>query len=334
MGILKSDAHLIIKHIDNLKQESWLATSQEWWVDHLFHFNDISNAVEILKSSCLLSRVELERQSKLKTDIASPEVLAGTPAGWKGYVRLYFRPRTPMQYRNEGFRPINKRELGGAHCPVPIIFIFHSKPILTAIDTKYSDGNLAAGAQTSDTVDFFLSLPFEKIYHDANLWGLSDGAKRNIIFHRHAEVIVPKQLDLTNLKFIWCRSQAEFETLIDVLPHKTYTKWAKKIGVGNKALLFYAKWSFITKTDLDAATITFHFNPSQTPSPFHAKLEIMELKTKDVFSWEKDDFNAHDKESFSLTNLKHPESYLVKFWLDGQLAYQNHFIEEAAEVPF
>ena len=331
--MVKPDAHLITAHLNSLKNEPWMAQSQAWWVDHLFHFTDISNAVEILKSGCLLSRTLLDKEGRLATDIASPDVITGTSAKWKDYVRLYFRPRTPTQYRNEGFRPTNKQELGGAHCPVPIIFIFNSAPIITDIATRFSDGNLAANANVGETIDFLLSLPFEKIYHDGSLWGLSDGAKRTVIFHRHAEVIIPNKMDLTDLKFIWCRSQAEFETLIDLLPHNIYLKWAKKIGVGNKSSLFFTKWSFITKADLNISSISFSFNPSLTPGPFHAMLEITEQETKDEFTWEDLDFYAKDTKSFSLSNLKYPDNYRVSFRLDGHLAYQNQFIDES-ELPF
>ena len=171
-------------------------------------------------------------------------------------------------------------------------FIFDSKTILINKTTCFSDGNLAAGAQTGETSNFFLSLPFEKIYHDR---GLTEGDKRNIIFHRHAEVIILKSLELSSLKFIWCRSQAEFETLIYLLPSKIHQKWVKKIGVGNKSLLFYAYWSFIVKADLSTSTVSFTFNPSRTPGPFHAELDIEEVETKVVYSWEKKDFSRAQK---------------------------------------
>ncbi|MDI6794152.1 MAG: DarT ssDNA thymidine ADP-ribosyltransferase family protein [bacterium] len=299
----------------------------------MFHFTDLSNAVKILGDGHLLSRSELEKTGGLATDIASQEIIASTALEWKDYVRLYFRPRTPMQYRNEGFRPVNQRELGGAHCAVPIIFIFEAKQILTDQATCFSDGNLAANAQVGDSSDFFLLLPFEKIYHNGSLWGLSEAQKRNIIFHRHAEVIVPKSLDLSSLKFIWCRSQAEFETLIHLLPRKACQKWLKKIGSGNRPLLFYAQWSFIEKTDLSNSTISFTFNPSRTPGPFYARIELEEVKTKIVYSWREDGFYTLDEQAFDLSNMTQPEHYIVKFWLDEQLAYQNSFLDES-ELPF
>jgi len=330
MGELKQNSHLIEEHIKNLKKEPWLVESQKWWVDHLFHFTDILNAVEILKSGFLRSRTELDQHKLIPTDIASSEIISNTDEKWKDYVRLYFRPRTPMQYRNEGFRPIDKRELGGAHCPIPIIFIFNSIPILTDSETSFSEGNLAAGSTTGKTTRYYLSLPFNKIYHEGSV---SDDSKRNIIFHRHAEVIIPKQLDLSNLKHIWCRSQAEYETLKSLLPDKIYNKWIKKIGVSNRGLLFFAKWTYIIKVDLSSSSVKFLFNPSIISGTFNAKLEITETETGDIFEWEDKNFKAERNKMFSLSNLKHPERYIVKFWLDDHIAYQNLY-DEDFDIPF
>lgn len=235
----KPDAEKILAHVEHIKEQPWLTKSQQWWPDYLFHFTDILNAVKILNNGVMFSRLQLEKNKESITDIASKKVIESTDLKWKDYVRLYFRPHTPTQYNNEGFRPKEQRKLE-SHCPVPIFFIFDAKSIMTNQETLFSDGNLAAGARTGESSNFFLSLPFEKIYHDRSLCGLSDREKRNIIFHRHAEVIIPKSLDLSSLKFIWCRSQAEYETLIHLLSPKIRQKWQKKIGVGNKPILFYA----------------------------------------------------------------------------------------------
>lgn len=325
---LKPDASAILDHIEALKKQPWLKAYQRWWPEHLFHFTDLTNAVSILSGGELLSRAELERTGTLGVDIASPDVISCTAPGWKEYVRLYFRPRTPTQYRNEGFRPVNQRELGGAHCPLPIVFMFDAKRILCQSRTRFSEGNLAANAIVGDTAGFFVSLPFEKIYHDASLWQFSDGEKRTIIFHRHAEVIVPRALDLSALKWIWCRSQAEFETFLFSLPEEVRRNWEKRIGVGSKPYLFYAKWSFVERVDLSASAIVLKFNPSETPGPFHARLEIEESETGITYTWEDNGFYAQGSRDFDLSNLKHPERYQVSFRLDGQIAYRNEYIQE------
>ena len=123
----KPDADKILAHIEFIKKQSWLTESQRWWPDHLFHFTDILNAVKILNDGVMFSRLQLEKNKELITDIASKKVIESTDLKWKNYVRLYFRPRTPTQYTNEGFRPKDQRKLE-SHCPVPIFLFLILKP--------------------------------------------------------------------------------------------------------------------------------------------------------------------------------------------------------------
>ncbi len=329
---LKQNAEKIVAHFRSIKQEDWLQESQRWWPGRLFHFTDLTNAVKILGDGKLVSRSELEQTGGLVTDIASPEVISSTGSRWKEYVRLYFRPRTPTQYTNEGFRPVGQRELN-AHCPVPISFIFDAESILTRPPTLFSDGNLAAGAEPGNTAEYFLSLPFEKIYHDRSLWGLSDSEKRNIIYHRHAEVIVPDAIDLSSLRLIGCRSEAEFQTLIHLLPSDVYLKWSKRIAVSRRFGLFFRRWPFLERADLSISANSFSFNPSANIGPFHAKIELTETRTRKVYVWEKNDFHASGTLSLDLPNLANPENYTVKFSLDGHLAYENRYLDDSA-LPF
>lgn len=325
----KSDTDQIIAHIQHLRTQPWLSESQKWWPEYLFHFSDLTNAVNILKTGQLLCRSELERTGQLVTDIASPDIISATSSEWKMYVRLYFRPRTPTQYSNEGFRPLNQRERGGAHCPIPVLFIFSSRPILTASGTRFSQGNLgAAHPVVGDTAEFFVTLPFEKIYFERSNAGLSLSEKRAIVDHKNAEVIVPSSLDLSNLRAILCRSQAEFETLIHLMPPDTYNTWADKIGVRNNLPVFFAEWSFVEKVDLSSSEISFHFNAaSKTPGPFSARVEIQENFTEKMFVWNEAEFFAQRRLPFSLSTLSQPESYVVKLLLDEQLAYENSHYE-------
>jgi hypothetical protein len=174
MNQLKPGYERILQHIKYLANQSWLANSQKFWPQYLFHFTDIKNAKNILTEGNLYSRQRLLDNGKLETDIASPKIINSTPEKWKNYVRFYFRPHTPMQYRNEGIRPKFLLEYG-AHCPVPVVFIFDAKEILTLQSTSFSNGNLAArGVDVDNTVDFYLSLPFDKIYHDTGLSRLSE----------------------------------------------------------------------------------------------------------------------------------------------------------------
>ncbi len=101
----KPDSERIKAHIKHLKEQSWLGKAQRWWPDYLFRVDDIGAAARILNGGYLLSRKEAQGAGVLAADSASPDVIAVTAEQWKRYVRLYFRPKTPTQYCNEGFRP-------------------------------------------------------------------------------------------------------------------------------------------------------------------------------------------------------------------------------------
>jgi len=119
-----------------------------------------------------------------------------------------------------------------------------------------------------DDIDFLLKLPFEKIYHDK--W-VEEIEKSKIMYHRCAEVIIPEYLDLSNLKIICCRSQAEFETFTSLLPFKSYTKWRKIITVDSKSMLFFSRWTFIKKAGITAIKILFICAPDFFKSPITYK---------------------------------------------------------------
>ena len=160
---------------------------------------------------------------------------------------------------------------------------------------------------------------------------LDKSDKKSIIFHRHAEVIVPGELDLSSLKYIICRSQAEYETLIHLLPQQTRLEWRNKIFVDSRALLFFCEWVFIRKASLSSSSINLHFDQSSQESyasPFNARLEIIEVKTNKKYIWEQKDFKARETLEFNLSNLDCPDHYEVSFFLDDNLAYRNTYIDQ------
>lgn len=56
----------------------------------------------------------------MATAPSPPTAALSCPSSPRG---LYFRPRTPTQFHNEGIRPPLQRGQSGAHCPVPIFFV-------------------------------------------------------------------------------------------------------------------------------------------------------------------------------------------------------------------
>ena len=327
--VLKPDSDDILKFIDELRAASWLDKPREWWPKYLFHFSDINNIVSILTSGMLLSRKRLNRALEHQ-DIASPKIIRGTEDFWKGHVRLYFRPRTPMQYSIEGVRS-PKNFNYNAHCPIPVVLLFDSKSILTREDSRFSEGNLGAHRQVAvgNTADFLRQIPFNKVYHDTSNYGLTESEWSSIRFHRHAEVIIPNELDLSTLKSINCRSEAELEMLKNLLDDDVLERYEDRISARNSAKLFRSKSNtYVLQASLDAQSISFKLKTTCDDSKFNAYLKITELNTGKCYTWTNESFAPKYNLGFKLAKLEDPSHYTVELYFDDHLIYKNVYNSE------
>jgi hypothetical protein len=313
------DIERIKRHLKALRAAPWLGQARKWWPDYLFHFTDISNAVRILQDGELVCR----SRSKMARDIASSQVISQTGDAWKDHVRLYFRPRTPTQYHNEGFRPSNCFSPLQAHCPMPIFFLFDSESLLTLPQACYSDGNLAVDhPKVGDDAAFLESIPFEKVFHDS--W-LTEDEKRNIIYHRHAEVLVPDKLDLHALRWICCRTEAELCTLRHLLSANKLKKHIQKVKIGKT--LYHRRWTFVESAELEQRLVTVRFNrSSQAKGPFSAHLRIQAFKTRSCYEWRNESYIADDLLKVSIPQLPEYTPYEARLSLDDALAYADNFL--------
>ncbi len=264
----------------------------------------------------------------MAVDNASPGVIAQTKSEHTRFVRLYFRPKTPTQYRNEGIRPITKRELDGAHCPVPVYFCFDALAILSHDAAEYSSGNMGSSRAThSGEREFFFQIPFAQVFH--NRW-FSPDEHDEIIFRRNAEVLIPHQLSLEpNLRFIACRSVAERQTLLHLLDWSVHEKWESKVKLGEQGF-FERKWSYVEEVVVVDQDVIFRFNPNtQTPGPFNVKVEYREHNTQPSITW-KQTF-----EQLSGTLRVRPPNAAwgeIRLYLDDALAFSDTITFE--EIPF
>lgn len=325
----KSEVAEIQMYLADLKKAAWLGESRSWWPNFLFHCTDILNAVNILRQGEFLSRVRAEQTGQLLVDIASADIIANTEAKWQDCVRLYFRPRTPTQFNNEGFRPIGQWRYD-AHCPVPVYFLLDAESVLGMSNSLFTDGNVAAGAIPSSTVDQLKQIPFEAVYHDT--W-FDPTERASIVYHRNAEVLINERLGLGPVRLICCRSQAEYETLLQLLPPGVLAKWVDKIGVRPSLHLFHNRWTFLRQVDMSDQHLLFRFNgDTETPGPFDARVEIIEQTTGRSYVWKNDQFQANDSLNLSMHNVEAPQDYYVRLFFDDQLAFAGHYQEET--LPF
>ena len=319
----KQDRQRIIGKLDDLVRR-YRYDARSWWPDFLFHYTALENTISILNSGALYSREKAISRDLLSTDSASASVLVNTSETYKGHARLYFRPKTPTQYSNEGIRP-RDTIVYGAHCAVPVFLLFDSRDVLTRESTQFSNGTLAGFSprRVGSTASFFEKLPFNKIYH--NSW-LQDDEKQEIIASRHAEVIVPGQLDLGPLRFIWCRSEAEKETLVSLLSETQRNEWANKVFHGKKYDLFFSRWSYVDRVTLDETSARFSFNRnSKTPEPFELEVSIEDHDTGQRLRCREENFKADQEVKIRFQNPI--PNYTIELYLDGCLAYHCEYEE-------
>jgi hypothetical protein len=331
MGIIKPDSQKIIDFIDKLENEPNIKNSERsFWPSFIFHYTPLQTAVKILQDEKLKSRYSLEENNELTMSIGSRVILERTAPHKIKFVRLYFRPRTPTQFHIEGIR--TKPEISGfnVHCPIPIFFLFESRKLLVLPETLFTNGNFSKGyVKIGNSAEFLESLPFEKIYH---LGPYNPRINFEIKFHRCAEVLYPNELDLSTLKYICCRSEAEKDTLLHQLPFKIWSDWHSK-AIVSRTRLFEAKWTYLEKVQLLKNEALLYFSPdSKTPGPFLAKLEIVDNDTGKIYTKEIADFYTNTVSAFKVNIPRDINSYMIKLCLDDNLCYQNSFSED--NLPF
>jgi hypothetical protein len=323
----KADAAEIEALMRDLARAPWLGEARASWPLHLFRSDDVQAAASILNGGVIYSRLRAQEFGVLTHDSASPSVIEHSPEWCKRCVRLYFRPRTPTEYQSEGFRPSDQLPLG-AHRPMPVVMVFDAIPVITAAGAIFTDGNAAKAEckRGSDAV-FLRTIPFEKVYH---VGPVAEPKKREIIFRRCAEVLVEDEVTLDKLRRIYCRSQAEYETLMGLLSSAARARHAKRLGVS--AGMHYRLWTFVESAALSQERVHLRFSPStRTPGPFKAEAQIL-VEGRVRGTWRDDSYQADSELVLSLRGLRPfaRAGYRVVLTLDGSIAYANTFMGEEA----
>ena len=125
-------------------QRKRLPKSRNWWSMYFYHFTDIRNALNIIEKGWIYARHKASEEDLMVSDNASPAVLSVSSSEIKEYARLYFRPKTPTQYHNEGYKPetVRKADLN-ANCPVPIFFFLDAEKVLLMNGVEFSETTCA-----------------------------------------------------------------------------------------------------------------------------------------------------------------------------------------------
>ncbi|TSA55823.1 MAG: DUF4433 domain-containing protein [Planctomycetaceae bacterium] len=321
---MKKPWHPKIK--DHIEQWTGSLSGHSWWPKYVYFFTDLRNAVSILEKGCLLSRDRAQYLEVIEVNGASPEIISKTEEERFKFVRLYYRPRTPTQYRCEGIRPSDDR-WQDAHCPVPVFFLFDAYEVMSQRDAQYSDGNMASpSARYGPKERDFKRIPFKKVFHSGRYNTMVDS---DIKFHRNAELLIPEKLALqNNLKYIACRSHAERQSLLYLLPRPLQKQWRNLIRIGDSSM-YERQWAYVNTVETDHREITFHFNPnSQHTGQFEATI-YLRFPSGEERPIKK---SIDAKNPFTIKMEEDAEEIEVEFWLDDALAYHNNLL--ISDVPF
>lgn len=327
----KADADEILKHMQQLPSSLGLERNRRFWASWLFRSDHVENTAAILISGRLLSRAAAERDNLIRVDSGSQQYVSQLSGQHRKLVRLYFRPRTPTQYQNEGFRPKGQIKLD-AHMPVPVYLLFAIR-LLAEEGMLFTKGRLTGETSVGGTAEFLKSIKFADVYHDGSVGRLGESNQRpRILNARHSEVVVEDELSLDTLTHVVCRSAAERETLLNLITAEVRDRWLRKIHVdeGHRRM-FEKRGTFVQRAELsrDRSQFLFYSNiNSNMRGPFDLTIE-----------WSFGDRTASARqENFMASSrpvvcsLDRPRSrYRVRVMLDGNLAYLGDFDEERFE---
>ena len=203
----KPDAREILEFMGGLQSSLRLRGVRRWWPKWIYRSDHVENAARILNGGVLLSRARAELAGCIAKDSGSQRHIAEMTPRQRDYVRLYFRPRTPTQFANEGIRP-SRMIRYGAHMPVPVYFLFSAR-LLAERGVSFTRGRLTSLTEVGRTAAFLRSIRFADVYHDSGV-GRPGSTRRGDILHaRNAEVLVADELLLDYLRLVVCRSEAE-----------------------------------------------------------------------------------------------------------------------------
>lgn len=230
----------------------------KWWTKFAFHYTDISNALSILQSETLYSRLCAKEEHLMKNDNASYQVIDMTASNAQSYVRFYFRPLTPTQYYNEGYKHPQLRYCNdpNANVPIPVFFAFNLEKLLNDPKVNFSETSQAGhGSMMKSGEEEFEKLSFDKIYSD----GYVDD---EMLKYRHAELLYPNSYSICNsLEAILCRNEFEQSMLLSLLRNaneKLFYKYKSLIKVCREKM-FEKNGLFIQDIRLDGNKISFSF---------------------------------------------------------------------------
>jgi hypothetical protein len=263
-----------------------------WWPKFAYHYTDVENAVSILNTGFLYSRANAQQLGLMRNDNASRQVIDMTQSEAISCIRFYFRPMTPTQYYNEGYKHPQLRydDDENANMPVPVFFLFDLQKLLSIPGVQYSQlPQSGHGSELKSGPDDFAALPFDKIY-SKGFEGIEELKK-----YRHAEILHPNSMKIDQcLNTILCRNSLERITLLNMLKaqnHKNFLKYQGIIKVC-KENMFENNGLFLTECRYHENMISISFSDCYAKQQYIRRMmskncvtELKPIKIRLVLDW-------------------------------------------------
>jgi hypothetical protein len=295
----KRDAPAFRRHLAELRREPWLG-GRVWWTYFLYAYADLDDVTAALAAGALTTQ--------------------SSSGGRDDAVRLFFRPRTPELWAREGIKPGHKRGPGDISRPVYMLFDLES--VLCLPDARFSAGDPAVTRKSFATSSAFAELPFQAIYHD----GVPrPDQKDEILLSRRAQVLVPGPLTLEALQFVWCRSQAEADTLRGLLPDAARRQWSEHVTARADFALFHRRGAYVDTVDLRSHSARISLFPGADPSSMRVRIELEDASGR-TLNWEDVVDVTRPLHVAALPDSAPEQPYTLRLWLDGAAAYAGKYV--------
>lgn len=260
-----------------------------WWPKFAYHFTDIRNAACILTSGRMYSRATAQGLNIMSNDNASQQVIDMTDSEVISHVRLYFRPQTPTQYYNEGYKHpalrFNSEKLS-ANVPLPVFLLFDLEKLLSLPNVSFSETTMAGRkTQIYSGIKSFSELNFDYIYDNSTTrWEETKS-------YRHAEILIRDYFDIDDcISNILCRNSIEQTTLLNLLREKAtserYNRLKDIIKVYTQDT-FYENGFFVQDCVYHKDSINITFSDTQRAKKYIAKMKekngVQELAPIDAY---------------------------------------------------
>ena len=275
----------MVSYSDIIRDNCEKHSTVSWWPKFAFHYTDVTNAASILNSAHLYSRINAEEQGLMQNDNASRKVIDMTRTGAAANVRFYFRPLTPTQYYNEGFKHTRLRydNDSNADVPVPVFLLFDLEKLLNMPETKFSElPQSGYGSTFFNNADDFRKFDFDKIYGNGYI------EDHEQMKYRHAEILYPNSFAIDScIEAILCRNEVELATLLNLLKdlnNKAFYKYRPMIKICRRDM-FENNGLYVTAFNYHDGTISLAFSDSYAKRHYAEimmrKNDVTELKEID-----------------------------------------------------